>query len=93
VTAQVAAEVTRARDEFCQAIRGYSEDLWCAQWMRGVVDTVRKEGGIWLMHAARSLGWPIGLDGEDGWEPLTAEEREAFVAYALGLIDEMAADQ
>ena len=81
-------EVLQAREQFCEAIRGYSEDRWCAQWMRGVVDEIRKEGGIWLVHAAKSLGWPIGLDGKDGWEPMTDDEREAVVGY---LIDVMGA--
>jgi hypothetical protein len=84
-------QIAVARIEFCQRIRGYSEDRWCAQWMRGVVDEIRKEGGVWLVHAARAQGWPIGLDGEDGWEPLTDDERDAVAAFLLSAVRDIEA--
>lgn len=67
----------RTRNQFCQAIAGVSEERWCSGWHVGIVDELRREGGLWTLMAAAAGGWPKGLDGEDGWDPLTEVERTA----------------
>lgn len=59
---------------FCTAISGCSEDRWCAGWLIGIEDVIRREGGGWTVLARLAGGWPQGLDGQDGWAPLTPDE-------------------
>lgn len=62
------------RGMMCDLISAHSEDIWAAQWMRGIEDDVHKQGGQWLVMAWVCGGWPKGYRGEDGWEPLDATE-------------------
>lgn len=68
------------RSMFITSISEYSEDMWCAGWMSGVEHDIRREGGIFLVMAFLAGGWPRGYRGEDGWEPLTDEEKDRAAA-------------
>ncbi len=70
---------------FCLAVSGYSEERWCAGWLIGIEDVLRREGGGWTVLARLAGGWPQGLDGEDGWAPLTSAERASADAYLAAL--------
>lgn len=70
-----------ARAQFVEAISEYSEDRWCAGWMRGVENDVREIGGRFLLMAFTAGGWPLGYRGEDGWDPLTPEELASLPAH------------
>lgn len=72
---------TAARAQFLDAISSYSEARWCAGWMRGVENDVRGIGGQFLLMAFAAGGWPVGYRGEDGWDPLTADELAALPAH------------
>lgn len=89
------------RAQMLDLISAYSEDTWCAGWHMGVEDEVRRLGGSWLVLAALCDGWPKGYEAENGWDPLTDDERaevarlrgddaatEREMAYALGRDEE-----
>lgn len=70
------------RKQFCEAISGASEERWCAGWHDGIVDELRRKGGLWLRMAEAAGGWPVGLAGEDGWAPLSDAERATLAGAA-----------
>lgn len=57
----------------------WSEDTYCAGWLIALEARLHQEGGHWETMA-RQVGWPIGVDGEGGWE--TWEEAAARYATA-----------
>lgn len=63
------------------AISAYSGARWCAGWLVGIEGIVRREGGAWVVLAYLAGGWPLGLDGEEGWLGLTEEEATVARAY------------
>lgn len=65
------------REQFLEAISGFSEDHWAAGWLDGIEEQVRAEGGLWVVMAAACQGWPSGYRAEHGWDPLTDEEARA----------------
>lgn len=65
------------REQFLEAISGYSEDRWAAGWLIGIEDQVRAEAGLWIVMAAACEGWPLGYRAEQGWDPLTDDEVRA----------------
>lgn len=72
------------RDQFLEAISGYSEDRWAAGWLYGIEKQVRAEGGLWLLMAAACGGWPTGYRAEHGWEPLNEAEMRTARAMVGG---------
>lgn len=71
-------ELAQVREWFVDAISNYSEERWCAGWLIGIEEIIREEGGPWLWPAGLARGWPLGYRGEDGWDPLTEDEQDAF---------------
>jgi hypothetical protein len=67
------------------AVSAYSEMQWCAGWLVGIERIIREEGRAWVVLAYLAGGWPIGVDGEDGWAPLTADEKASARAYLASL--------
>lgn len=65
----VTPAIERMREQFLDMISWYSEDRWCAGWMSGIEEDVRRIGGIWDVVAEACGGWPIGYRAEGGWEP------------------------
>lgn len=74
------ADVEAMRAQFLGLISAYSEERWCAGWMDGIEESVRKDGGLWLFMAAACGGWPIGYRAEGGWAPLPEADRRAALA-------------
>lgn len=66
------------RAQFLDLISAYSEDTWAAGWEAGVEKTIRRDQGIWLALAVACGGWPNGYRAENGWDPLTGDERAAW---------------
>jgi hypothetical protein len=80
------SEVDFARSQMCAVIRGYSEDRHCAQWLNGIEHEIRALGGLWTVLAVVCGGWPLGVGGADGWDPVTPEEAEiARALFAISL--------
>ena len=77
------ADLITVRFQFCDAISGVSEERWSAGWHIGIVEQLRREGGLWLRMAHAAGGWPVGYRGEDGWDPLTEAELAALSARPL----------
>lgn len=55
------------RRQFIEIISAVSEDLWCAGWDSGIVETLMAEGGLWSAMASECGGWPLGYRAEEGW--------------------------
>lgn len=79
--AESAAAREVMREHFLDLISAYSEDMWCAGWMSGIEQEIRRQQGVWLPMAVACGGWPKGYRAEDGWDPLTDEERAAWAQF------------
>ncbi len=67
--------IEELRAQFLGLISDYSESAYCAGWMTGIEETIRDHGGLWIYLAAACGGWPKGYRAENGWEPLTDDEK------------------
>lgn len=68
------------RAQMLDLLSAWSEDNWAAGWMSGIEKEARRAGGLWTVMAAACGGWPKGYRAEEGWEPLTTEEKGAALA-------------
>lgn len=78
--------VDDARQAMIDAIGEFSELHYAAGWLIGIEEIIRRHGRQWVLLAWLAGGWPQGLDGEDGWAPLTPAENDLARAYVSGLL-------
>lgn len=80
------ADYERERDQrrrqFVNLISAHSEARYAAGWCSGIEEDVREQRGIWLALAVTCAGWPKGYEGEEGWDPLTPGELDAWARIA-----------
>lgn len=55
------------RMQLLELISAVSEERWCAGWMQGIEGELCREGGVYRLIGSYT-GWPIGYQGELGWE-------------------------
>ena len=63
------------RAQLIAAMRGYSDELYSANWLDNLDRVLHQQGGIWQILGL-AIGWPLGYQGRDGW--VTWEEAEIF---------------
>ena len=72
------------RKLFLIAISEWSEENYAASWYSGVEQIIRDRHNTaeWCAIALAAGGWPQGVDGENGWLPLTPAEIDRAQAQA-----------
>lgn len=71
------AGLVQQRAALLEAMRGVSEERWCAGWMGDLECRLYEEGGIWET-IGRSIGWPTGEF--DNWTWRTWDDAGKFFA-------------
>lgn len=56
------------REDFIDFMSTYSENTYAASWLIGLEQILLQKEGVWKI-LGEHLGWPVGMDGIDGWMP------------------------